>query len=325
MPVRFACPHCRQKLSVSSRKAGREANCPRCQRLLTIPALAPEVDRPTPRVPDAQPAAINPAQPAATNTAQPSVSNPPQPDHAPSSDHLEAATNEPIAAPSVEHDSHPLESELDDFELVFDTSDDGATAAPVHTHPDLIAVPRLVLYLQGALLAIVALVSFALGLMAGGAFSGGAAPSAPRACIIEGTINYASGNRNLPDHGAVVAVIPESGLKPQSKAPVNGLRPDDATPDENHHGIAVLRELGGGYARTDDRGRFQLRVPQRGKYLVLVISSARQVHSLDEIHTADLLKLGPFFDNAAGLLGRQQYRLTSEVVRNDRQLNVLFE
>jgi len=324
MPVRFACPHCRQKLSVSSRKAGREANCPRCHRLLTIPAVAPEVDRPTPRVPDLPPATTA-AQPPISNPAQPAAINPPPPDPAPVGDHFQVATNEPITVPSVEHHPHSLESEPDDFELVFDTSDDGATATPVQTHPDLIAVPRLVLYLQGALLAIVALVSFALGLMAGGAFSGGAAPSGPRACTIEGTINYASGNRNLPDHGAVVAVIPESGLRPQSKAPVNGLRPDDATPDENHHGIAILRELGGGYARTDDRGRFQLRVPQRGKYLVLVISSARQVHSLDEIHTADLLKLGPFFDNAAGLLGRQQYRLTSEVVRNDRQLNVLFE
>ena len=172
----------------------------------------------------------------------------------------------------------------------------------------------------------VALVSFALGLIAGGAFSGGSAsPSEPRACTLEGTINYAAGNRHLPDPGAVVAVIPDGAARPQRKAPVSGLRPDDATPDENHHGIAILRELGGGYTRTDDRGRFQLRVPDRGKYLVLVVSNNRQVQDLEDISTADLVKLGPFFDNAAGLLGRHQYRLTSEIVRNDRQLNVVFE
>ncbi|MCI0361293.1 MAG: hypothetical protein L0211_22655 [Planctomycetaceae bacterium] len=308
MPVRFACPHCRQKLSVSSRKAGREANCPRCHKLLTIPAAPPEVERPRPQIPDAQPAANNTAQPETAPVSEP-----------------EAAAPTESAAASFEDPPHLDYGGPEDFELVFDTSDDEAVAAPAPSHPDLIAVPRLVLYLQGGLLAVVALVSFVLGLMAGGAFSGGTAQSAPRALTLEGTINYASGNRNLPDHGAVVAVIPESGLRPQRKAPVSGLRPDDATPDENHHGIAVLRELGGGYARTDDHGRFQVRVPGRGKYLVLVISSARQVHSLDDIQTADLLKLGPFFDNAAGLLGRQQYRLTSEIVRNDRQLNVVFE
>jgi hypothetical protein len=174
-------------------------------------------------------------------------------------------------------------------------------------------------------LAVVAVVSFALGLLAGGFFSGGAGPGEPRACTLEGTINYASGNRHLPDPGAVVAVIPASGVRPERKAPVSGLRPDDATPDDNHHGIAILRELGGDYARADERGRFAVRVPDRGKYLVLVVSSAREVRDLDDISTGDLVKLGPFFDNAAGLLGRHQYRLTSEVVRSDRQLNVLFE
>jgi len=298
MPVRFACPHCRQKLSVSSRKAGREAHCPRCQRLLTIPAV--EADRIAPQEPESKHDPLTSSEQAASSA-------------------------EFVIAPPAADEPQLAFGGAEEFELVFDTTDDAAVNAPEDAHPDWIAVPRLVLYLQGGLLAVVALVSFALGLIAGGAFSGGAAPSAPRACTLEGTINYASGNRNLPDPGAVIAIIPESGQRPQRKAPVSGLRPDDATPDANHHGIAILREIGGGYARTDDRGRFQVRVPDRGKYLVLVISSAREVRDLGDISTADLLKLGPFFDNAAGLLGRQQYRLTSELVRSDRQLNVLFE
>jgi hypothetical protein len=211
------------------------------------------------------------------------------------------------------------------FEVVLDSSGDEPAGAGANAHPDLIAVPRLVLYLQGGLLAVVAVVSFALGLIAGGALSGGAAPVGPRTVTVEGTIHYASGTRHVPDPGAVVAVIPESGVRPQRKAPVSGLRPDDTTPDENHHGIAILRELGGGYTRTDDRGRFQVQLPDRGKYLVLVVSGARELGDLDDISTADLVKLGPFFDNAAGLLGRHQYRLTSEIVRSDRQLNVVFE
>lgn len=41
MPIRFPCPHCSQKLSVSTRKAGKSANCPRCKKELTVPAAEP--------------------------------------------------------------------------------------------------------------------------------------------------------------------------------------------------------------------------------------------------------------------------------------------
>src|SRR5205823_15025932 len=42
MPIRFACPHCHQKLSVGARKAGMTADCPRCKRVLTVPPAPPE-------------------------------------------------------------------------------------------------------------------------------------------------------------------------------------------------------------------------------------------------------------------------------------------
>jgi hypothetical protein len=290
MPIRFACPHCRQKLSVSTRRASQAADCPRCKQSLTIPS----------------------AEPAVATESKPDKPAP-------------AAPLSPAAAPPVDfdHDHEPLE-------LVYDTPDEyhgeAGSASPASSPPDLIAVPRTVLYLQGGLLAVVALVSFVIGLIAGGAFSGGAAaPTGPRACTLEGTIHYASGNRHLPDPGAVVAVIPDRGVRPDEKAPIDGLRPEDRAPDTAHRGLAILRELGGSYSRADDRGRFQVELPDRGKYLVLVISNSRSVESLDDIQTADLLKLGPFFDNAAELLGRRRYQLTMETVRGDRQLNVVFE
>ncbi len=319
MPVRFTCPHCRQKLSVSSRKAGREADCPRCGRVLTIPAAEVGADAGPQRESAGPRRRVAPLADEAQAIVPHAVTSHESHDEVHDDLHLETST------PPQEYEQHFEPDRHEDFELVFDAEGDAPDRAPDDSHPDLIAVPRLVLYLQGGLLAVVALVSFALGLIAGGAFSGSAAPSEPRACTLEGTINYAAGNRRLPDPGAVVAVIPDGAARPQRKAPVNGLRPDDATPDENHHGISILRELGGGYTRTDDRGRFQVRVPDRGKYLVLVVSSNRQVQDLKDISTADLVRLGPFFDNAAGLLGRHQYRLTSEIVRNDRQLNVVFE
>jgi hypothetical protein len=236
-----------------------------------------------------------------------------------------------VAAASVAAPEEPAD-DLDDtsddggaMELVYDTSGDDRSAPPAAEPPDLIAVPRWIVYLQGGLLAVVALASLAIGMIFGSTLgSGDREPREPQACVLEGTINYAAGNRNLADAGAVVAVIPHDKQRPDEKAPAIGLRPEDTPPGEQGRGVAILRELGGAYARTDDRGRFQVRLPDRGKYLVLVISGSRQQRA-SEIDTKDVLSLSPYFDNAADLLGQQRYQLTQEVVRGDRRLDVIFE
>jgi hypothetical protein len=303
MPIRFACPHCRQKLSVSTRRAGQQADCPRCKASIEIPTPPEPVTATASRL-------------VAVEVGEPALPEPP----------AAAVVAEPAPPVTTPADAIPAFRVHDDVELVYDTPefspDDDAPA----DQADLIAVPRWVLYLQGGLLAVVALASFAIGVMAGNTFSSGSTgPREPQACLIEGTIHYAAGNRRLADEGAVVAVIPQTQRRPDEKAPAVGLRPEDTTPGADIRGVAILRELGGGYARTDQRGRFQIRVPDRGKYLVLVISRSRQLRSLDEISTEDLLKLGAYFDNAADLVGRQRYQLTQEVVRSDRRLSVLFE
>jgi biopolymer transport protein ExbD len=47
MPIRFRCTHCRQLLSVASRKAGQSVNCPSCQGALVVPTP----DEPPPSAP----------------------------------------------------------------------------------------------------------------------------------------------------------------------------------------------------------------------------------------------------------------------------------
>src|SRR5262249_37939828 len=145
------------------------------------------------------------------------------------------------------------------------------------------------------------------------------------ACILSGTINFVAGGRNLPDPGAVIAVVPQKGQRPDEKAPVLGLRPDDPTPDDTNRGIAILHQIGGNYARADENGRFQIKVPNRGRYFVLVISREREARTSQDLTTGDLLKLSPFFDNAADLVGRQRYQLLARNVRSDEPLNVVFE
>ena len=40
MDIRFECPHCKQRIKIDESGAGLEINCPGCQTLVTIPALA---------------------------------------------------------------------------------------------------------------------------------------------------------------------------------------------------------------------------------------------------------------------------------------------
>lgn len=39
MPIKFHCPSCSQRLSVSRKKAGRQSKCPKCGETITIPTL----------------------------------------------------------------------------------------------------------------------------------------------------------------------------------------------------------------------------------------------------------------------------------------------
>ena len=293
MPIRFVCPHCSQKLSVSSRKAGARVDCPRCKRELTIPAAEVET------------APVSAGRTAVTQT-------------------------EPAEAPlAAEAEPHPFSQFNfdDETELVYDTSDE-PIGAPQKTLVDYdrISVPRFVLYLQGGLLGLVGLFSFAIGLIAGSAFLSTPAvgPVAAQPCVVSGAVTYTTGNRTLPDEGAVVVVVPQAEQLDE-RASVSGLRPTDPTPPPMHRGVEILRTIGGAYARTDDKGRYELRLPDRGRYFVLVISRHAENPSIDQIKTDDLLKMGRYFDAPADLIGKQKYQWVAENnIRGDRKFNAEF-
>ncbi len=343
MPIRFACPYCHQKLSVSSRKAGLPADCPRCRRVLTIPQPPPEAEREQVLAPAA--AAVEDEIAAAPlpatslpATSLPAASLPAAP--APREDVPIRSGSEalrPGALPPANEAALPEQAGIDaenlpdtpggfeGLELVYDAPPARERVAAPPVAADMIAVPRYAIYLQGGLLAVVAFFAFVIGLLAGGTvLRGPPAPTAPQACLISGSITYASGPRQLPDEGAVIAVIPQSPERPDEKAPIEGLRPGDPTPGGEHRGIAILRQLGGGYTRADSGGRFQIQVPRQGRYLVLVISREKAIRSLNDIDTADILQLEPYFANAADLLGDRRYQLTQETLRGDKQLEITF-
>src|SRR5262245_53966413 len=292
MPIRFTCPHCHQKLSVGQRKAGTTAECPRCKRELTIPLVPAGVSL------GQQHPAVQTASTAPTNVSG-----------APAG---EAAVFLPEA------------DEFAGLELVYDTAP--ASNPPKAPPPvaDVIVVPRYILYLQGGLIAGVALLAFAIGMMMGATC---VPPTGPveTSSHVTGSVMYASGPRQKADVGAVVVAIPITPHRPTEKAPVAALRPGDSSPDAESKGEAILRQLGGGYARADANGQFDLDVPSRGRYLLLIISREKQSRSSSAAKAADITRLAPFFDNAAGLIGDHRYRLMQEVIRGNRQLAIVFD
>ncbi len=290
MPIKFACEHCGARLSVSSRKAGAQATCPKCQRVLQIPVS----DRD-------QGGGLSDAA-RATRGAAP------------------ATAGDDSLAQFLVYDS--------ETELVY-ASDDDETASQAgfraSLDPHKVAVPRSILVMQGALLGLVAL----LGLLVGILLGRGCAPATPTAdetpqpCLLTGLVAIEDApGETTPDGGAAVVIVPRD-LHPEQQAAMRGLRPQDPPPDPDHTGLQTVYGLGGDYARTDAAGRFQLRVPNRGHYFLLVIS-AHAGQDDREQPKATLAQIGRFFQLAPNLFEGHAIRWQEEDVQRDRQLNIVF-
>jgi len=292
MPIKFACEHCGARLSVSSRKAGAQAKCPKCQRVLQIPGAAD----------------------GAVGSAS------------------EAAWSAPGEAPAA---ARPGGDPLAQF-LVYDSeteliyaSDEEETTLQAGFHasldPHKVAVPRSILVMQGALLGLVALLSLMIGILLGR----GCAPAAPvadegpQACLVAGVVVVENApGETTPDGGAAVAIVPRD-LRPEQQASLRGLRPQDPLPEPDHAGLQTLYGLGGDYARTDAEGRFQLRVPERGDYFLLVISAHASQDDREQ-PKATLAQLGRFFQLTPNMFEGHAIRWQEENVQRDRQLNIVF-
>ena len=143
--------------------------------------------------------------------------------------------------------------------------------------------------------------------------------------MVTGSVTYAEGPRSRVDVGAVAMLLPQ-GRRPDEKIPIKGLRPADRQAGEGEKGIAMLRDIGGAYARADENGRFELQAPNSGRYWLVVISRERKRSGAGrELQNADLAKLARFFESAAGLFGDREFRISDETIRGDRRVDVAFD
>jgi hypothetical protein len=206
-------------------------------------------------------------------------------------------------------------------ELVY--ASDAATSSKEHDK-QLVSIPRRVLYLQGFLLGAVALVFFVFGLIVGSRSSSQTSTTGVGPCTLTGRVLYEnSSDATIPDAGSVVVALPVA-TRPDEKAEVSGLRPVDPAADESHPGLAVIRSVGGDYARADRRGRYRLRIAAPGRYYLLFISRNRRRAEDEQPKAQDLSQIGRYFLPATQILGNHRYRWTEMVIQEDRQLNVTF-
>lgn len=237
----------------------------------------------------------------------------------------------PSSTPDSPHAGQPPAEQDDPLGgiMIYDFDDDAALVYPTPHEPPgtaeidhrKVAVPRSVFYFQAALLAVVAVGAFALGIQVGYQAATEKtqqdAPAVP--AVLSGRVVYRDqNNRLLPDAGAVVIIVPRDA-KPEQQAGPQGLRPDDQPPDENHPGLWTIREIGGDYDRADSTGNYRLRVKSARSYYLLVISKNTRRAADEPVDKSHLVEIGRYFLPARDLLGDWQYRWQTWTVRQPQE------
>jgi hypothetical protein len=215
----------------------------------------------------------------------------------------------------------------DDVEWIYESDDPQSPRASKSSVPDRVVIPRSVIYIQGVLLATVALVAFALGILVGD--HRGPGPNANGVVspsVISGRVMYStSGDEERPDEGCVVIALPEDRRPgPNERAPATGLRPTDPQPLDSHESLRALHSMGASYTRCDGEGSYRLTVPPAQAYFVLALS--RHANRSDDTppERDDLAQLGRYFLPALELLGEQRYAWRRLPYRREQTLDVQF-
>lgn len=227
-----------------------------------------------------------------------------------------------------EEDLAQFEVYDDETEFIFEHEDAGAYYYDARVDRTKVAVPRTILYVQGALLGVVALAAFVFGWIFGAATSGPRVSpeedNTPR--VVRGTLTYKDeNNRAQPDAGSVVILVPQdSRPAPGEKVDVVGLRPDDPLPEADHPGLQRIAVMGGAYARTDAEGDFRLQVPRRGQYFMLIISGNRLRSGGATLNKEHLAQMGRYFVPATELIGQRRFHWSEEKIGRDMRLDHEF-
>ena len=189
---------------------------------------------------------------------------------------------------------------------------------------DDIVLPRRVVYMQGALLAIMAVLGFSLGAVFGWLIGSHSSDAGHLTAKLTGRVTYITrDNQSEPDVGAVIIALP-TDRRPDEKLNSSALRPDRPPPGRRHSVVVVIESIGGAFARADSRGEYQLKLSSVGDYFVLLISGNRKRRRGQQPASADVAQLGRYFLSPTQLLGDHEYRWYEQAIDGALRREVEF-
>ncbi|MBC7351115.1 MAG: hypothetical protein H5U08_02045 [Thermogutta sp.] len=140
-----------------------------------------------------------------------------------------------------------------------------------------------------------------------------AKPASSEPVLLSGEIRFVDARgMGHPDTGAVVIALPAKQF-PDSRVPIEGLRPWDSDSPQRQRNLEKLAEHGGAWTTVEEDGQFRLVLPETGDYWVLVISKnlARPKSVTEQpnrgIGELDLAQLSRYFERPVDLIGPQEY------------------
>ncbi len=339
MPIRFHCRRCEQLLGIASRKVGSQIECPKCGSTQTVPTAEAAAVAMTLRasqgnsnpveaeeefaVYDDAPESVEiaPARRGGRRRESPPVQPPaaaPAPDRAaaPAPDRAAPSgaappASEPRPAKRRGHAKrtmHPRDAQ------------EAAEPSGVTVPGGMILFPRRTLYVQGALVIVLALVFFGTGYFIG---RGNATlemaleqeAALRERTLVEGRLVYRPEPQRIAgDDRAVVVALP-AGVAPETPISIHGMRPQDPDPPQSLRSLRLLGELGGAYTRTNAEGHFDMIVPDQGEYYILIVSRNIVRPRGTDPDEADLLEIGSYFTMPERLISRYEYRWAKYDVR----------
>jgi hypothetical protein len=272
MPIRFLCESCQTQLTISRRFAGQRGRCPGCKRRIRVPSIS---------------------------VADPLAGDKPE---------WQAGDKPEWQA------GDPNGSQADQVVATLRFDPDADAAFADHSLPggdpgppgfsEKILVARWVVYVQAALLGIVATSFFVFGL-AVGSNTGVRSPELPGKTQVSasGLVVFRENGLEEVDTGAVVMFLPVDKY-PDPRPEPDGLLPDRFVPLDNP-AIESLRAIGGAVVRVDRIGRYQARL-RSGSYWLLVLSRNRSSPNR-EIEKQVRADLGDYFFPVEDLLGDRAF------------------
>jgi predicted Zn finger-like uncharacterized protein len=320
----FLCQNCDQRFRVAVDKVGAKLKCPRCQHVFTVPT--PEIG------------AFQLADRAARRQAEPPLTFDEfivydDPTHSPSPSHPGPSgrpTDSDVAAelvpdknivPQNVNPAGSMDALATEPQRIDSPPSETKSAEPSRT----IVISRTVIYVQAAMLMLVAMASFVFGAMFGGCVSGSRTPvtQAVGNRVVQGIVLYQHPKGALPDVGSVVLLVPTES-EPQEPLDSRQFRDEVFRNGMTQANAQLLHSLQGEWAIAGRDGRFELELPAAGKYWLLVLSSSQVRPRHLDPPAEHLAEIGKYFSPAFDLLEDKQYRWQQIDVPRDEELRIQF-